>query len=206
MILILKIAIGMLVGYVLIENRHSILRLAGGFAVLTLVLAIGAFVLALFWYVGSDTIGAVGDYQSAGVIGQKVLFGIGFVLFFLLAASMLAGLWTLGALLVPRAFVRFCDRFKKPQIPIALLILVIAVTAFFAGNRIELPPPFAGWEAAWTRYGLSHGMGYDGGSTFDLLMWQAIWGVNYLLFKLRGSNPFEDTRLHSPQQGVSQKP
>jgi hypothetical protein len=196
MTLILQIALGMLLGYILIENRHAMLRMAGGLVALILVLAIVAAILAGVWYVGHETLtAAVGDYDSAGVIGQKFFFGIGVLLFLLLTCSMLLGLWVFASLLVPKAFLRFCRRFKKPRTPIAFVTLIIAATAFALGYQVTAPGILGSWERAWTEWGLSHGMGYDGGSTFDLLLWQAIWVANYLLFRLRGSDPFNDLEL-----------
>ena len=183
--LVLQIALGMLVGYILIENRKQIFDAAGGFAILAIFAAFAAVAIFVLTYVGGSTIDAVRDYESADWIGKKVFFGVGMILFLILAASMLFGIWFAVVSLMPLRFVKFCEGKGKPNWSGTLSVL-LTIGVLTAGSSIILPGVLGRWEATWTGWGRAHGMGDDGGSAFDLLLWQLIWIPNYLLFRLRG--------------------
>jgi hypothetical protein len=192
MTLILQIAVGMLFGYLLIEKRRPVFRLLGGFAIILGVVAVCISAGALLWYVVDQTMTAARNYENANVIGREVFSVIQLVLFLVLGVSAFCGLFVFATLLLPKALITLFRRLKKPQKPLALAILTVALAAFLAGSQIILLPPFSTWEASWRDYGLAHGMGYDGETAFHMLLCQALWPVNYLLSKLRGTNPLAD--------------
>lgn len=183
--LVLQIALGMLVGYILIENRKQIFDAAGGFAILAIFAAFAAVAIFVLTYVGGSTIDAVRDYESADWIGRKVFFGIGLVVFLVLVVSMVAGLWLFFCSLTPMWFRAFCQRKGQQKAP-SILALLFTISAVLAGSAVALPAAVRGWESAWTNWGLAHGMGYDGGAMFDLLLWQLIWIPTGILLRLRG--------------------
>jgi len=183
--LILQIALGILLGYILIENRNRILKAAGGLAVLTVVTVLGGLAIFAVIHVGGSTIDAIRDYGAADWIGKKIFFCLGMIVYLCLAVSMLFGIWFAVISLMPASFIRFCERKGRPHLTGTLSVLLTA-GVLLASSNISLPGILSRWEAAWTDWGLAHGMGYDGRSTFDLLLWQLIWVPNYLLFRFGG--------------------
>lgn len=187
--LVLQIALGMLLGYILIENRKQIFEAASGLAILAIFAAVAAIALFVITYVGGSTADAFSDYGSADWVGKKVFFGIGMIVFLILAASMLFGIWLAFVSLIPMRFIEFCERKGKPNWPGALSVL-LTIGLLIASSNIVLPGVVGSWETAWTEWGLAHGMGYDGGTTFDLLLWQLIWVPNFFWLRLRGRTRF----------------
>lgn len=179
--LVLQIALGILLGFILIKNFDYLisfwLRLAMALA--------GVIAVAAIWYAGGQLIGAVNDYQNAGGLAKSMFSAISLATFIVLGVSTLAGLWLFLLIAIPEKIINLINKSEDSNAILNVSSALLTLTILYFSANITLPGILGRFHDSWTQWGLAHGMGYDGGDFFGLLLWQLMWPINLIVLKIQ---------------------
>ncbi len=175
--LVLQIALGVLLGYILIRNFEALTSLVVG----SVVILVGVAAVAAIWYLGAQLIEAVNDYANASDLAKKMFAAIGLATFMALGLSTLVGLWFFVMISIPDSLLKFINKSEDSNVLLNISSVLLTLTILYFSADITLPGALGDFHNSWTAWGLEHGMGYDGGDFFGLLLWQFMWPLNFVI-------------------------
>jgi len=179
--LIIQIALGMLLGFILIKNYKSLKNLAIGAAYIIFGLAL----LGLIWLSFEQLNSAINNYSSAGEFARNLFNALVIIIFMALGVSTLLGTWTFVMVIIPNSFLEWMNRSQDSNILLNISAAFLTGSIIYLCSYITLPGFLGDWYDSWTAWGQSHGMGYDGGDFFGMLLWQIIWPINVGILRLQ---------------------